>query len=386
MFTGVAKLLSYLNRVFDKTPDSALAFRLNADGTSLVWTVTETEFTTTVTGGTAQPLTLPLSGYTIATLAAYLAAQPGYTVLSLNSEVSGRSARTLVPGTNTQQASNGDHLYAFRSPLWSYLAASTEQLNDAHTQIWEMLAQLIVTEADGEWADHWGTYYKVARRTGEADADYTARIIYETLRPKSNALAMETVLEDAGLQQVDVREPWKERFIPSRSRLSGPHRIQNADFYWYNVLEVCYVGDDALARELAEMSKPAGTRMWYCADLIDTPLSANAVDALAAFREKFESSVIVTGAIGPRSYNSGGTVYDEWGNPYSGVTEFTETRLYTVNTRGTAGATIPLHAGAVWLIPFLEGLGYLAGDTELAVTEHFYEPLDSVGTSFAQQS
>lgn len=382
--TWVARLLRHLHRVFDKGPQPTLAFRVGADGSDLVWEVTEDEFRTTITGGTAANLALDLHVHTVASLAAAIAAAPGYTIHYTNAEVADLAAIALIEGSASVNASNGDHVRAFTNPLWAYLKAAGYQIRDAQAQVGEMLAQLVVTQADGEWADLWGRHYLVPRVTGEADGTYTRRIIQETLRPKVNQIALEQILSEVLGSTVTVREPWKERFIPGRSQLSGPHRLQNGDFYIYNTLEVQFSGERAVVASVAMRAKAAGVLLWYHQFVELTPVAGPAAAALAAEIQELLQMLIVAGAIGPRSYASGGTVYDEWGGAYSNVSTFSATRLYTILGVGTGSANLPLHAGADWLPDFLGGLGYTAGSAQIDVDEEFFEPLDAVLIEVAQ--
>lgn len=197
--TGIRRLLSWLNRPFDKRPSDGSAagtpaFLLNGDGTDLAWTVAAGRLTTAPAGGTAAPLTVVLAGYTIGSLAAWLAAQPGYTVTAVNADLAPRSALILIEATGTTGASNGNHLYAFESLLWVYLGALARELAAARAAIVASLQEMSTAGADGEWLDLIGSYYGVTRQAGETDGLYGPRIITEVEKAKGNNKALELAL------------------------------------------------------------------------------------------------------------------------------------------------------------------------------------------------
>ena len=191
------KLLGFLNRAFSRDPVQFLAMRLRYDG-AMTWAVEDAVLTTTVAGGSGAPLVVDLTLYTLAELANHLNAQPGYSVVyRVTSEASLVGARTLLGGTNDQDSSNGDHLYAFTSLTWAYLDANAVELKTAREQIYQMLRQMVVPTAENEWLDEIGGFYNVPRNNGEPDAIYGPRIIYEVTRPRNNNKAIEIAISVA---------------------------------------------------------------------------------------------------------------------------------------------------------------------------------------------
>lgn len=188
--TLTEKLLGYLNRVFDKGPDAALALRLNYDG-AMTWRVSGGVLTTSVTGGTGSPLTVALGGFSVSGLAAYLSAQPGYSVpFTATGDLASRSALALIETTGNPAQSNGDHLMAFQSVLWAYMSAQSAELSTAQLAIGEALLQIAALTASDTWVDEHGSYYGVARTNGEADVSYVARIVSEITRARGNGIAI----------------------------------------------------------------------------------------------------------------------------------------------------------------------------------------------------
>lgn len=188
------KLISFIHRVFDKDPVQFLALRIQYDG-GLTWQVSEGTLVTTVTGGSGQNLSISLSQYTIGALANFIGAQHGYTIAYVDrSELSLLSSLVLIDGSNDISLSNGDHLYGYQSPLWSYMESQSNELEQAETQIGEMLKQMSTPTAGDVWLDELGGYYGVPRQQGEQDSNYGPRIVAEVLRPRSNNVALEMAI------------------------------------------------------------------------------------------------------------------------------------------------------------------------------------------------
>jgi hypothetical protein len=188
------KLLSFLHGVFDKDPGQFLALRLQYNG-GLTWQVSDGTLTTTVMGGTGSNLSINLSQYTVASLANYLGVQPGYSIAYVDmSNLASLSALVLLDASNDISLSNGDHLYGYTSELWSYMESQANELEQAETQIGNMLQQMSTTTAADQWLDYLGGYYGVPRLQGETDTNYGPRIIAEVLRPRSNNVALEMAI------------------------------------------------------------------------------------------------------------------------------------------------------------------------------------------------
>ena len=202
-----SKLLSFLNGVFDKSPQQFLALRLRYSTGLMVWRVENAVLTTTVTGGPGSNLSVDLSAYTLTGLVNYLASRPGYTVEYADaSELSGLSARVLVDASGNIGESNGDHLYGYTNVLWAWLEAAGKELTSARLQIAEMLKQMSLRTANGEWLDELGGYYGVPRLPSESDAAYGPRIVSEVLRPRGNNVAIEMAIKDFTGQTTTVTD------------------------------------------------------------------------------------------------------------------------------------------------------------------------------------
>jgi hypothetical protein len=189
------KLLRYLNSVFDKDARSFVAFFLRHESGAFRWRVAERVLYGY--NGATELFAIPLEGYTIGSLLNYLASLPGVTVATQSSlEQLGLSACALMDGEGQQVLSNGDHVEAFTSVLWSHFESLAVELKEAKRQVVEALKQMSVRGAEAEWLDEWGSYFGIPRKDGEVDAVYGPRIIVEVLRPRGNNKAIEIGLAD----------------------------------------------------------------------------------------------------------------------------------------------------------------------------------------------
>jgi hypothetical protein len=186
----VSKLLRGFYRKISSDPLSFLCLRLTCDGTGMTWQVSDDVLTTAPVGGTAQPLDIELTQYTVLTLASFLAMQPGYQVLYVSNSAADLSATVLLDATGDIDASNGDHLYGYQSLLYVLLNTFAGPLEAAAAQIALLPDEMATTTADGTWLDLLGGYYYVPRLAGEADAQYGPRIVAETLLARGNGVAI----------------------------------------------------------------------------------------------------------------------------------------------------------------------------------------------------
>lgn len=192
------KLVNWLYRAINRSPDPALAFRINHGGVgaTLVWTVQDNVLTTTITGGSGSNHTYDLTAHTIGTLSALIESQPGYTCPFVTDDpaVFNLAASALIDGSGNQDESNGDHLYVYRSAVWAYLEPLAVELDLARKQLDQQVLQMNVRTAADKWLDELGMYYAVDRDGGENDATYAARIISSLGKPAGNNVALEMAI------------------------------------------------------------------------------------------------------------------------------------------------------------------------------------------------
>lgn len=255
------KLLGFLNRVFNKSPVDALVLRLSYDG-SMSWSVADGALTTTVTGGSGAALTVDLSAYTIASLATFLAAQPGYSVpyVTDDGDLLGLSARALIDGGADIATSNGDHILAYTSVLWAMMEPQAYELSIAKQAIADAPRELSVPTAQGEWLDELGSQYGILRLQGESDNDYATRMIASIGKPLGNNVAMETAINvvTGGLQAKVVDAPAQAFTTPYAGTSYGLFDV---------VYSIALDGADtfdtytARVRAVVEAYRDAGTHM-----------------------------------------------------------------------------------------------------------------------------
>lgn len=230
--TSLQRLLKYPHgAVFDTSPHAELVLRIRSEA-GLAWVVADEVLT--VTAGDRE-LTYDLSALTIGQLAAALAAD-GIEVTPITPEFAGYSAAVLIDGRRNQADSNGDHLTGFRNPLWSLYSAYNVVLRRAGRQIGEAMRQMVITDAEGEWLDLWGTLYNTPRLNTEDDADYAQRIPQEAFRVRVNALAIEQAILDATGKDVRIEEPWGSMFRLDESALSGEQKFYDGSRIGYHLI------------------------------------------------------------------------------------------------------------------------------------------------------
>lgn len=230
--TTLQRLLKYPHAaVFDKAPGAELALRVRHDD-GAVWTVADEVMT--VTAGEFERR-YNLADFTVGSLAAAMQAD-GFEVPTLSPEWQHRSALVLVEGTGDQGESNGDHVHAFTSLLWVLLSGYAVEVRAAEYQVDQALRQMVITTAEGEWLDLWGTLYGVPRLQHETDAAYRPRIKREAFRLRVNAHAIEQAIFDATGWDVRIEEPWKDIFTLDKSQLSGPDRFYDGSRYGYHLI------------------------------------------------------------------------------------------------------------------------------------------------------
>jgi hypothetical protein len=155
-------------------------------------------------------------------------------------------------------------LYAFTSHTWWFLSPMAAALDAAQTNVDVGLAQLDLLTAAGVFADRWGAYCGIPRRADEADADYTARIRHELLRPRENNLALADLLETdfPPLTVTSVTDLITECLEPSDDRALRGRPLRG---WVYNIATIEIVCDGlptAAVVAAAERNVAAGVRVY----------------------------------------------------------------------------------------------------------------------------
>ena len=249
--TALQRLLSYPHEaVFDTSPQAELALRIR-NPTGLVWEVSSTTLRL-VTGQNAEwdgvlefdgrakfgvmIRDYGLTGKTVGQLAAEIQAD-GHDVLFENPDLARCGALALVPATGDQDASNGDHLQAHTSLLWSLMGGQAAAVEEAGFQVGQALRQMVLTQAEAEWLDVWAQLYGVPRSDGEIDAALQVRIPQEVFRRRVNGLAIEKAVKDLTGQVITLDEPWRRMFTLDESSLSGSSHMHDGEYFTYHVIQ-----------------------------------------------------------------------------------------------------------------------------------------------------
>jgi hypothetical protein len=195
------KLLGYLPRFFDRDPHGQLALRINHASGSLSIAVVDWQLVLK-TGGTA--LGFYLLDRTLLQIKQAIESHAGFSVPYFDATLGSCGASRLYPQSGRQEESNGDHVYAYTTWTWSIIDAFALELARAKLAIVEMLKQMDLRAAAGEWIDEWNRYYGQPRE-GRNDPAQIAYTQAEVLRVRSNNKAMEAALEAyLGLAPGDV--------------------------------------------------------------------------------------------------------------------------------------------------------------------------------------
>ena len=257
--TTLQRLLKYPHAaVFDKDPLAELAIRVRHDD-GCTWSVAAGVLE--VTAGAAEHV-YQLTDFTVAQLSDRLELD-GFQVVRVNSGYGHLSALALVEGANDQWQSNGDHLRVFTSLMWALFQGYSREIDAAQEQVRQALLQMVITTAEGEWLDLWGTLYGVPRIAGESDADLRLRIPREAFRLRVNPRAIELAIKELTGKAVAIREPWQDVFTLDQSLLSGPDRLQDGDLVGSFLIQPQSAGpiDWADVLPIIERSRPAGVLM-----------------------------------------------------------------------------------------------------------------------------
>lgn len=226
--------LASLYSALDKAPNAKIVLRVrHADG--FKWSVCRRVMSVGTEAG-ASFGTIDLETLTVAQLADWFEAH-GFDVIYQNTDMAHRIAATILSGKGQQSQSNGDALSAYDSLLWSVLDAYSIELEEAEANIDKAILQLYLGSAEGEWLDLWGEFFGLPRDGGVEDSIYRQYLIDETLRPRSNAIAIEKAVKELTGKKVEIYEPWKDLHILGESKMDDRFHMQDGNYWTFSILQ-----------------------------------------------------------------------------------------------------------------------------------------------------
>jgi hypothetical protein len=247
-------LISRLTRKFDKTPAAFAALTVATTGTALSLDVEDGVLNTaTVIGGRLSGFSVQLASYTLAGLATYIAAQPGWSIVTpVQAIYQNLSALVLVDGSLSSTGGASITLSGFANPNWAFLDTAASQLQPASDDIALLPGEMSTTTADGQWLDFLGDLYGGNKRNvGEPDGLYSARIVAQAILLKCNNYAIALILQAYSGHPAsvpDVREGTVLFPYDGKVNHDGSHKYAQPDSgYVYNLFDVTVTYDPAIA-------------------------------------------------------------------------------------------------------------------------------------------
>jgi hypothetical protein len=213
---SLSRILTRLHRVFEKDPKRTAIIHISAPaGTTL--RIHERRLSV-MTAGTTTALDIGLTTgsdndeiYTVTNLVDVINTMAGFIATLLQPDYGPFIAGGLIED-DWHSIADDSHLYYSTNPLWAELQPTTWMLDEQAQRLRTAEEQLYLDSAAGEWLDLWGNkYFKVPRLPGENDSDYAQRIIYETIRPNQNNIALELILQDALGVSATIIDVWPVR-------------------------------------------------------------------------------------------------------------------------------------------------------------------------------
>lgn len=140
--------------------------------------------------GGAVPFTCDLRAFTLGQLATALSTA-GYTATAAL-PWSAVAATVLLDGDG--RFADDPKLYGFTTVLYRLLRTIVLAWDRLADDLDEGARQFDLRTATAAWLDWWGSIYGVPRDTLENDTRYRARILYSTVKPRTNNVALENAI------------------------------------------------------------------------------------------------------------------------------------------------------------------------------------------------
>ncbi len=191
--TNLPDALAVLPPIYDTQPGAADALGVATTTGDCTVRVEGTLLEVVDLDGSVPPFVCDLRDFTIGTLAARLQ-QAGFLV-NVPGAWSALAATVLIDAF--YPAAPSHTLRGYTSVLWRVVRPLALCFDMWGDDLAEATRQMDVRHAAGRWLDWWGVLYGVPRATGELDAGYRRRIVWEVMAPRANNVAMEVILKEA---------------------------------------------------------------------------------------------------------------------------------------------------------------------------------------------
>jgi len=172
-----------------------------------------------------ESLELDLRGYTMERLAEFLNSRQGFQASVILPRYNKMVAAALIDDVLNADLSSSKDFALSTNPLWVFLRPLAWALEDHANSADTALAQLNILTSRGHFADFWGDFLDVVRRSGETDVSYVERIVRTILLKRDNNRAIEQIVYDEFGMTVTVDDLWPTLLelnnTPVFSRLPG---------------------------------------------------------------------------------------------------------------------------------------------------------------------
>jgi hypothetical protein len=194
-------LLARLNNVFSKDPRSIAAFQIQPPAQCKL-VIADRLIQLIAVGNSSPFFSLSFNdpydaakSITIRDLYDMLGDNKIATVSNLNLALSGLTVSALVEGEFDLFTSTTNSIMASTSLLWSIFRPLAYVLEDAKGDVEVAIRQLGFITAQGDFLDYWGKIFNVSRYLNEPDYEYSIRLLWETVKPRLNNVAIENIIK-----------------------------------------------------------------------------------------------------------------------------------------------------------------------------------------------
>jgi len=159
---------------------------------------------------------------------------------------------------NTEQES--EELYAITESL-------RQAIEEAGIDVETGKKMMYLASAEGEWVDHWGSYFGVSRLANEDDDHYKQRIISEVVRPKQTVEGIiDCIATYTGLDknQIIVFEPFVKLLPLDFGAITDETYLSGWNYWTWAVIDIQLPVqiNEELTRRINELTKAYGIKVF----------------------------------------------------------------------------------------------------------------------------